>query len=169
MNKPNTSAPLRLAGGQLLDARRASSAVWGPHRMEAVCSLDDVLYVNDSRATFLDASLETLGVLERPVVWIVGSWSDEMGEEQVQALLKERVSSVVLFGPLVEGSEASLPEHIYRTDDLRSAVATACELAQAGDVVLFSPACPSGNGFANYEERGAEFKRVVREFVNEQH
>lgn len=163
MNKPNTSAPLRLAGGQLLDARRASLAVWGPHRMEAVCSLDDVLYVNDSRATFLDASLETLGVLERPVVWIVGSWSDEMGEEQVQAVLKERVSAVVLFGPLVEGSEASLPEHIYRTEDLRGAVATARELAPAGNVVLFSPACPSGNGFANYEERGAEFKRIVRD------
>ncbi|MBP7409626.1 MAG: hypothetical protein KA941_12790 [Flavobacteriales bacterium] len=168
MNKPNPSAPLRLAGGQLLDARRASLAVWGPHRMEAVCSLDDVLYVNDSLATFLVATLETLGVLDRPVVWIVGSWSDEMGEEQVQALLKERVSVVVLFGPLVEGSEASLSEHILRTGDVRTAVVTARELAHPGDVVLFSPACPSGNGFANYEERGAEFKRALRDLVNQQ-
>ncbi len=163
MEKKNTSAPLRLAGGQLLDARRAALAVWGPHRMEAVSSLNDVLYVNDSRATFLDAALETLSTLDRTTVWIVGTWSEEMAGEHVQQLLRERVSALVLFGALVEGSEASLPEHIYRTDDLRTAVFTARELARPGEVVLFSPACPSGNGFANYEERGAEFKRAVRD------
>ena len=168
MNKSKTSAPLRLAGGLLLDARRAAMAVWGPHRMEAVCSAGDVLFVNDSRATFLDAALESLGALDRSAVWIVGAWSEEMGDERVQALLSERVRSVVLFGPLVEGSEDSLPQHIYRTDGLQAAVACAAGLAEQGDVVLFSPACPSGNGHANYEERGAEFKRVVRSLVNEQ-
>jgi UDP-N-acetylmuramoylalanine--D-glutamate ligase len=163
MDKPNPSASLRIAGGQLLEARRAALSVWGPHRMEAVGSVADVLYVNDSRATFLDATLESLGVLDRRTVWIVGAWSAEMGEAPVQDLLKERVSAVVLYGSLVDGGEDSLPAHIFRTDDLRTAVFMARELATAGDVVLFSPACPSGNGFANYEERGAEFKRAVRD------
>lgn len=163
MEEKNLSAPLRLAGGQLLEARRAALSVWGPHRMEAVGSLNDVLYVNDSRATFLDAALESLAAFDRNVVWIVGAWSEEMAEPNVQDLLRERVSAVVLFGPVVDGSEESLPEHIYRTDDLRTAVFTARELAVPGEVALFSPACPSGNGFANYEERGTEFKRAVRD------
>ena len=163
MNKPNTSAPLRLAGGQLLEARRAAMTVWGPHRMEAVGSVADVLYVNDSRATFLDAALESLATLDRRIVWIVGVWSEEMAGSHVQELLRERVHAVVLFGPLVERAMASLPEHIYRTAELRTAVFTAREIAHAGEVVLFSPACPSGNGFANYEERGAEFKRAVHD------
>ena len=163
MEKPNPSASLRIAGGQLLKARRAALSVWGPHRMEAVGSVADVLYVNDSRATFLDATLESLGVLDRRTVWIVGTWSTEMGEAPVQELLKERVTNVVLYGAMIDGAVDSLPEHIYRTDDLRTAVFMARELAVAGDVVLFSPACPSGNGFANYEERGAEFKRAVRD------
>lgn len=161
--KPRTDAPLRIAGGQLLDARRAALSAWGPHRLEAVAEHEEVLYVNDSRATFLDATLESLGTLERRIVWVVGAWSAEMGAAAVQELLRQKVRTVVLYGALEAGSEEGLPEHIYRTEDLRTAVFTARELAQPGDAVLFSPACPSGNGFANYEERGAEFKRAVRD------
>ena len=131
--------------------------------MEAVGVKEDLLYINDSRATFLDATLESLSTVERNLVWIVGAWGDDMSEGAVQQLLRERVIAVVLFGPLMEGAEDSLPAHIYRTEDLRTAVFMARELASAGDAVLFSPACPSGNGFANYEERGAEFKRAVRD------
>ncbi|MBK7943997.1 MAG: hypothetical protein IPJ85_01225 [Flavobacteriales bacterium] len=161
--KQKTDAPLRIAGGQLLDARRAALSAWGPHRMEAVAVIEDVLYVNDSRATFLDATLESLGTIDRRTVWVVGAWCAEMASPIVQEHLKEKVTAVVLFGPMESGCEESLPEHIYRTENLRTAVFTARELAHAGDAVLFSPACPSGNGFANYEERGAEFKRAVRD------
>lgn len=154
---------LRIARGQLVEARLSALQAWGPHRMEAVASVADVLYVNDSRATFLDATLESLGTIDRRIVWIVGAWSEDMGEGALQDLMRERVGAVVLFGPLADGSEDSLPPHLYRTDDLRTAVFMARELARAGDAVLFSPACPSGNGFANYEERGAEFRRAVRD------
>ena len=163
MDNKNNPTSLRIAGGQLIEARRNALSVWGPHRMEAVGSVADVLYINDSRATFLDATLESLATLDRRTVWIVGAWSTEMGEEHVQALIRERVSAVVLHGVLEPGAEETLPEHVYRTDELRTAVFMARELAQAGDVVLYSPACPSGNGFANYEERGAEFKRAVKD------
>lgn len=161
--KRRSEVQLRIAGGQLLDARRSALSAWGPHRLEAVACVDDVLYVNDSRSTFLDASLEALSSIDRPLVWVVGAWSSEMGAEAVRELIAERVRTLVLYGPIEEGSEESLPGHIYRTEDLRTAVFTARELAQPGDAVLFSPACPSGNGFANYEERGAEFKRAVRD------
>jgi UDP-N-acetylmuramoylalanine--D-glutamate ligase len=52
---------------------------------------------------------------------------------------------------------------VFLADDVRMAVFLARELAKAGELVLFSPACPSGNGFANYEERGAEYRRAVRD------
>lgn len=162
-SKKIPDAPLRIAGGKLIEARLGALHAWGPHRLEAVATKDDVLYVNDSKATFLDATLESLGTIDRRIVWIVGTWSEDMSEGNVQELLRDRISALVLYGPLVEGSEDGLPGHIYRTEDVRTAVFTARELAQPGEVVLFSPACPSGHGFANYEERGAEFKRAVRD------
>lgn len=162
-HKHHPEAPLRIVGGQLIEARRAALSAWGPHRLEATAVIDDVLYVNDSRATFLDATLESLGTVDRRTVWIVGAWGAEMAVPAVQDYLKEKVCAVVLFGSLDAEAVDSLPEHVYRTEDLRTAVFTARELAQPGDAVLFSPACPSGNGFANYEERGAEFRRAVRD------
>lgn len=56
-----------------------------------------MLYVNDSRATFLDATLESLGTIDRRAVWIVGGWSQEMSGEAVQSMLRERVHAVVLW------------------------------------------------------------------------
>ncbi|MEO8589722.1 MAG: cyanophycin synthetase [Flavobacteriales bacterium] len=163
MEKKHTSAPLRIVGGQLLDARRAALSAHGPHRLEPVATVNDVLYINDSKATFLDAALESLASIENRVVWIVGTWSDDMADGHVQELLKQRVSALVLYTPPLDAVSASLPEHVYQAEELRTAVFVAHELAKPGEVVLFSPACPSGNGFANYEERGAEFKRAVKD------
>jgi len=172
-HKP-TEAPLRIVGGQLLEARRAALAGQvvrqpqaGPHRLEPVASLRDVLYINDSKATFLDATLESFMALDRPVVWIAGAWGEDMAAGLLEAVLRERVTAVVLFGPAQAGESGSgegLPgPSVFQAGDLRTAVFLAHELARSGDAVLFSPACPSGNGFANYEERGAEFKRAVRD------
>jgi UDP-N-acetylmuramoylalanine--D-glutamate ligase len=164
LNEP-TKAPLRIVGGQLLEARRVALAGQGsaPHRLEPVASVDDVLYINDSRATFLDASLEAFAALDQRVVWISGAWSDDMAEGHVQELLAERVSALVLFGVQPDHVREADHDKVFVADNVRMAVFLARELARAGEVVLFSPACPSGNGFANYEERGAEFKRAVRD------
>jgi UDP-N-acetylmuramoylalanine--D-glutamate ligase len=159
VNKQNTV--LRIAGGQLLEARRAALGTKAPHSLEAVAEVDGVVYINDSRATFLDATLASLALMERRTVWIAGAWSDDMSEGHVRGLLQERVSAVVLFGP--QGDVQADGLEVVHAGDLRTAVFVARELAVDGDAVLFSPACPSGNGFANYEERGAEFKRAVRD------
>jgi UDP-N-acetylmuramoylalanine--D-glutamate ligase len=168
MDKNPTPPSLRLAGGLLVDARRTALAAQGPgpHRMELVASVKGVPYINDSKATFLDATLESLGQVEGRVVWIAGDLSNEMDEGYVQDILREKVAVMVLFGraadPIDAASPAPVP-HVYVTQELRTAVFLAHELARIGESVLFSPACPSGNGFANYEERGAEFKRAVRD------
>jgi UDP-N-acetylmuramoylalanine--D-glutamate ligase len=165
-NKPTPS--LRLAGGQLVEARKVALAAQGPgpHRLEQVALVKGIPFINDSKATFLDATLESLAQMPGKVVWILGDLSSEMDEGYVQDLLKEKVSALVLFGRAVDGVEQdgmSPVEHLYVTDELRTAVFLANELVRPGESVLFSPACPSGNGFANYEERGAEFKRAVKD------
>ena len=64
-----------------------------PHRLEPVATIDEVIYINDSKATFLDATLETLAQMDRHTVWIVGAWSDDMAEGHVQDLLKDKLAA----------------------------------------------------------------------------
>ncbi len=138
----------------------------GPHSLEQVATVNNVDYINDSRSTFLDATLRSMAQIDRPIVWIAGNLAADIGQGYVQEFLRERVVALVLFGKSGErGIEALKPftEHMYTAEELRTAVFVARELARDGEVVLFSPACPSGDGFANYEERGAEFKRAVRD------
>ncbi len=155
--------------GQLLDMRRASLAVHNgvPHSMELVARIEDVAYINDSKATFLDATLGSLSQVKDRVIWICGPLTSDLGQGYVQQLLEDRVDSVIVFGTSAEDNETSMFKpfkgSLYFAQELRTAVFLARELAKAGQAVLFSPACPSGNCFANYEERGVEFKRAVRD------
>lgn len=168
MEHENKTPLMRLAGGQLVEARRAALAAQGPgpHRLEHVAVVNGVTFINDSKSTFLDAALESLALMPSKTVWIMGDLSSEMDEGYVQDLVRNKVKAMVLFGRSADGvvQEGGAPvEHLYVADELRTAVFLANELASPGDHVLFSPACPSGNGFANYEERGAEFKRTVKD------
>lgn len=161
-HKPTTDQRTSAASDLVQARNQGLQGMRAPHRLEHVATVEEVFYINDSAATFLDAALASLSTMERRTVWIMGCWSDDMSEGHVQDLMRERVSAVVLFGH--EGDAPSLQgATIYLADNVRMAVFLARELARAGEAVLFSPACPSGNGFANYEERGAEFKRTVKE------
>ncbi len=155
------------ATARLLDARQRAleGLKSGPHRMEYVSTVKGVEYINDSKSTFLDSTLEAIASIEKPVVWIAGALGAEVGRGHVQDLLKERVAALVLFGRNARTIDALQPftQHVYVAEELRTAVFVAHELSRSGEVVLFSPACPSGDGFANYEERGVEFKRAVRD------
>ncbi len=168
MSSEQEHPSLRTVGDGLVDARRAALSAHEPvsHSLELVASVNGIPFINDSKATFLDAALESLAQMTGNVVWIVGDLSNELDEGYVQDIIREKVSAVVLFGRSPDEMEregiASV-EHLYVTDELRTAVFLANELVAPDGTVLFSPACPSGNGFANYEERGAEFKRAVRD------
>ncbi|MCU0319330.1 MAG: hypothetical protein MUE88_04555 [Flavobacteriales bacterium] len=161
----NNASHLHIAGGQLLQARQvALQRVQGAaHSLEPVRELDGVHYINDSRATFLDASLASIAAVQQPMVWIAGAWSDELTEGLTQELFGDRLRAVVLFGAGHDRHAFKDGGRVFVADDVRMAAFLAREIAQSGEVVLFSPACPSGNGFANYEERGVEFKRAVND------
>lgn len=156
------------AAERLVKARseKLSEQHTGPHSLEYVDTLKGVEYINDSKSTFLDASLRSLSTIEKPIVWIAGHLAADISQGFVQEFLRERVVALVLFGKNTnESIEALKPftDHVYFAGELRTSVFVARELARTGEVVLFSPACPSGDGFANYEERGVEFKRAVRD------
>jgi UDP-N-acetylmuramoylalanine--D-glutamate ligase len=134
-----------------------------PHRLEAVASIDDVLWVNDSKATNVAATLVAIRAFDRPVVLILGG--RHKGEPFAPLLpwLKD-TAGVVAYGeaaPQVVAELSGAVPVVHVEADVESAVLTARVLARPGDVVLFSPACASYDLFRNYEERGNAFRRAV--------
>lgn len=153
---------------QLVKARKLAleGLQQGPHSVELVGCINGVDYLNDSKSTFLDASLRTLSTLDRPVVWIIGTQLTLPEQDWFKEIVNKHVKSVVLFGQ--NGARAmerarGIFRFPYHMEDLRTAVFLAREVAEQDNVVLFSPACMSSPDFANYEERGAAFKKAVRD------
>ncbi|RMG84596.1 MAG: UDP-N-acetylmuramoyl-L-alanine--D-glutamate ligase [Bacteroidetes bacterium] len=135
-----------------------------PHRLEFVASRNGVDYINDSKATNVDAVFYALQAMDKPVVWIAGGTDKgndysalfELAEKKVKALIclgADNRKLVEAFSPFVK--------IIEEVDSAKAAVARAAVFAEPGDVVLLSPACASFDLFNNYEHRGDLFKRAV--------
>lgn len=137
---------------------------YGPHQLRTVATVAGVEYVDDSGSTFLDATLLSIMDIGKPLVWVVDAVMARAVAGRMKEFLAEHVDCTVFYGE-VESGMPDRPEaedsRVYHAGDLRTAVFVARELAMEGGHVLFSPACPSGNGTANHAERGAEFKRAV--------
>ncbi len=158
----------KTAAARLVQARQQNLSELhnGPHSLEPVATVSGVDYINDSRSTHLDATLQAMSNIDKPLVWIAGTLPSEIGQWHIQEFLRERVVALVLYGKSSGlGIEALKPftEHMYTAEELRTAVFVARELAREGEAVLFSPACPSGEPHANAEERGVEFKNAVKD------
>lgn len=135
-----------------------------PHSLQTVAVVNGVEYVDDSRSTFLDASLLSILDLGKPLVWIVDAAMAPALDQRIMESMREQVEVIVFYGGLEQARADELEAEwgcVYTAGDLRTAVFTARELATPGGIVLFSPACPCGVGTANHAERGAEFKRAV--------
>ena len=137
------------------------------HRLEPVLSVGGVLYVNDSKATNVDAAWYALECQTRPVVWIVGG-TDKGNDYSVLApLVKDKVKAIVCLGvdnrkihEAFEGIVGS--ENMADTLSAEEAVKECSRRAVSGDVVLLSPCCASFDLFTCYEDRGDKFKAAVR-------
>ena len=149
-----------------IDDRSIRSALSGytplPHRMEIVRVLDDVTYINDSKATNVDATSKSVRSIEGPVILILGGL-DKSGDFGVLAGLGDRIKHVVLIGDAAAKIRAALTGHIEMSDagDMQDAVASARRLSSPGDTVLLAPACASFDMFKNYQERGEVFRAAV--------
>ena len=138
-----------------------------PHRLEYVAERDGVTYYNDSLATTVDAACAAIQAFDAPLLLIAGGASKGADFSALgTAIAEANVRAVLLIGQEAPRIAAAVQRagvgkivHCYR--DLPQALDTARQLAQAGDVVLLSPACASFDQFASYAERGDLFKRLV--------
>lgn len=136
-----------------------------PHRLERIGFVNGVEYVNDSKATNLDAVDKALRSFAKPIVWIVGGVDKGNEYDTLQELVKENVKSVIAIGldnQKIKAAFSSFGEAYHDTSSLNQAIESAHASAKAGDVVLLSPACASFDLFKNYIDRGNQFRAAVK-------
>ena len=137
------------------------------HRCEFVRDLEGVRWINDSKATNLDAMEKAILSQDRPIILIAGGKDKGVEFDDNAALVREKVRAAVLIGEMKDRIASSWKgTDCHTTGSLGEAVNKAHSLAQAGDVVLFSPGTSSYDMFRNYGERGNIFKTLVQNLKN---
>ncbi|WP_178990346.1 UDP-N-acetylmuramoyl-L-alanine--D-glutamate ligase [Winogradskyella schleiferi] len=135
------------------------------HRLEHVLKINKVQYINDSKATNVNATYFALESMDAPTVWIVGGVDKGNEYKELFPFVNEKVKAIICLGvdnaKLME-SFGKMVDVIIETQYMSEAVKIAYKLAKAGDNVLLSPACASFDLFENYEDRGRQFKNAVR-------
>ena len=135
------------------------------HRLEQVLKINKVQYINDSKATNVNATYYALESMNAPTVWIVGGEDKGNNYQELYPFVNEKVKAIICLGvdneKLLENF-SSMVDVIIETQFMSEAVKIAYKLAEAGDNVLLSPACASFDLFENYEDRGRQFKQAVR-------
>jgi len=134
------------------------------HRLEFVRELNNVRYYNDSKATNVDSVWYALQAFKEPIVLLLGGRDKGNDYSRLSKLVEKHVKAIVAIGESADKVEQAFrgTSPITKTTSMDDAVATARSLAQAGDVVLLSPACASFDWFKNYEQRGQVFKELVK-------
>ncbi|MBK8556848.1 MAG: UDP-N-acetylmuramoyl-L-alanine--D-glutamate ligase [Lewinellaceae bacterium] len=134
------------------------------HRMERIIEWEGVAYINDSKATNVDAVFYALQAMDRPTIWIVGGQDKGNDYGPLMLLVEKQVRAIVCMGldnSKIKAAFAALGKPMVETRSAEEAVQEARRLAHAGDIVLLSPACASFDLFNNYEHRGEMFRQAV--------
>ncbi len=133
------------------------------HRLEFVRSFMGVDYINDTKATNINATWYALSSYDKPIVWIAGGRGDNNDYSQLDSLVDKNVKSIVAIGEEADAifNHFCLKTKVDRASSLEEAVKIASEIADYGEIVLFTPACKSFDMFANFEHRGQVFKYAV--------
>lgn len=133
------------------------------HRLELVRTIEGVDYVNDSKATNINATWYALSSYNRPLIWIAGGRGDNNDYSLLDELVDTNVKSIVCIGEEADSifNHYCLKKRVQKAVSLEEAVLIAKEFASSGDIVLFTPACKSFDMFLNFEHRGEVFKETV--------
>ncbi|KQS89979.1 UDP-N-acetylmuramoyl-L-alanine--D-glutamate ligase [Chryseobacterium sp. Leaf394] len=134
------------------------------HRLEFVAEIGGVKFINDSKATNVNAAYYALESMKTPTVWIVGGVDKGNDYTEVEDLVKRKVKAIVCIGldnqKIIDFFKGK-KELIYSTSSMEEAVKISKSLGKSGDTVLLSPCCASFDLFNNYEDRGHQFKEQV--------
>jgi len=135
------------------------------HRLEKVLKIAHVQYINDSKATNVNATFYALESMRTPTVWIVGGVDKGNDYMSLMSLVREKVKAIICLGEdnskIVEAF-GRVTDLLVETYSMEEAVKVAYKIAERGDSVLLSPACASFDLFKNYEDRGNQFKAQIR-------
>ena len=134
------------------------------HRLEKVLKIQNVQYINDSKATNVNATFFALDSMNVPTVWIVGGVDKGNDYNELMSLVREKVKAIICLGidnrKIIEAF-GNVVDIMVEVNNMSDAVKTAQRLTEKGDAVLLSPACASFDLFENYEDRGKQFKQAV--------
>jgi len=135
------------------------------HRLEKVQKVNGVQYINDSKATNINATFYALECMDKTTVWVVGGVDKGNDYSELMPLVREKVKGIVCLGvdnqKIIE-TFGNVVDVLVETAGAEEAVKVAHKIADKGDVVLLSPACASFDLFENYEDRGRKFKAAVK-------
>ena len=134
------------------------------HRLEKVLKIQNVQYINDSKATNVNATFFALDSMNTPTVWIVGGVDKGNDYNELMSLVREKVKAIICLG--VDNRKiidvfGDVVDMMVEVSTMVDAVKMAQHLTEKGDTVLLSPACASFDLFENYEDRGRQFKQAV--------
>lgn len=135
------------------------------HRLEKVLKIQNVQYINDSKATNVNATFFALDSMNAPTVWIVGGVDKGNDYNELMSLVREKVKAIICLG--VDNKKiidvfGNVVDMMVEVTNMNEAVRMAQRLTEKGDTVLLSPACASFDLFENYEDRGNQFKQAVQ-------
>ena len=135
------------------------------HRLEKVLKIQNVQYINDSKATNVNATFFALDSMNATTVWIVGGVDKGNDYSELMPLVREKVKAIVCLGidntKIIEAF-GNVVDLVIEVDNMYDAVNMSAHIAEKGEIVLLSPACASFDLFENYEDRGNQFKRAVK-------
>ncbi len=157
-----TAKLLNISDNSLVESLKTFQSV--EHRLEQFAEIDGVKYINDSKATNVNATYYALESMKTPTIWIVGGVDKGNDYTEIEELVKEKVKAIVCLGvdnkKIIDFFSAN-KELIYDTSNLEECVKIAKNVAHKGDTVLLSPCCASFDLFKSYEDRGKKFKQAV--------
>jgi UDP-N-acetylmuramoylalanine--D-glutamate ligase len=135
------------------------------HRLEKVLKIQNVQYINDSKATNVNATFFALDSMNTPTVWIVGGVDKGNDYNELMSLVREKVKAIICLGvdnKKIIDAFGNVVDIMLEVTSMSDAVKMAKRIAEKGDTVLLSPACASFDLFENYEDRGNQFKQSVQ-------
>jgi len=135
------------------------------HRLEPFIKVHGIWFVNDSKATNVNSTWYALESMKTPVVWIVGGIDKGNDYSGLISLVKEKVKAIICLGKdnsKIHKAYDEIVADVVDSGSMEEAVRTSYYYGKKGDTVLLSPACASFDLFDNYEDRGRQFKKAVR-------